>query len=143
MNDEELKTLINATAAAKASAQVGAWIDCAAAIQAALPTRPYRRRVTSVEMYAELGPALAQSVMTKLDAISAASRAVRDATSWIVPANGGIDLGHPDTRAMIDQLTQPTTPAGFTPAEAAALKGLAERKPTVTHQDCRRAWKAS
>lgn len=138
MTDAELKSLINENKAAKGFALIGAWNNCAAAVQPLLPSIPHPTRITSIDLYARVGAAVASSVLAKLDALSAASRAVKDSTSWLVPANGGIDLGHPGTRAMIDQLA--TVPGGFTAEEAATLKGLAERKPVVTAEDCRRAW---
>ena len=138
MTDAELYVLIDGNATAKSFAQAGAWNNCADAVRAVLPSVPQPTRITSIDVYAKLGATVAASVLTKLDTLSAASRAVKDSTSWLIPANGGIDLGHAGTRGMIDYLA--TVPGGFTAEEAAALKRLAERKPDVSAEDCRRAW---
>lgn len=72
-------------------------------------------------LLARLGASVGASVLDKLDAAKASSPAIRWAFAFIVSAEG-IDVGHAETRAMLDQLAS----AGvLTAAEADAIKTLA------------------
>ena len=61
--------------------------------------------------------------MDKLEAASASSSTVKWAL-YSIKGETGIDLGHPNTRAQIDQLVAGSV---LTQAEGDALKALAER----------------
>lgn len=77
------------------------------------------RMVTARAILADCG-ALAPSILDKLEAASASNSSVKWAVRFL-QQEGGIDVGHPTTQAMIDQLTGPL----FTPEEGAALKSMA------------------
>ena len=140
MDDAALKSIINANARAKAYAMVGAWNDCAAEIQSQLPMEPVPTVVNEKGIYWALGDTMADSIFGKLDALANATGKIslQKTAQWLVPANEGVDLGEPQVRAKIDFLA--TVQGGFTAQEAAALKGIAERKPLITNVECQKAW---
>jgi hypothetical protein len=69
-------------------------------------------------LYTELGQEMAESILQKIAAYTPLARV----NSWLAPNQAGIDIGHPRSIAMIEQLV-----AGgiLTQAEGDAVKGLA------------------
>lgn len=79
------------------------------------------RMITGRAILAECG-VHGPAILDKLEAAAASNSAVKWAVTFL-KQDAGIDIGHPATRAMIDQMTG----AVFTAAEAAALKALASQ----------------
>ena len=78
------------------------------------------RFVTARTVLAEIGPGGAV-ILDKLEAVAAVSSPVKWAMRFITQ-DSGIDIGHPGTQGMIDQLVAGNA---LTADEGAALKGLA------------------
>lgn len=78
------------------------------------------RMVTARAILAECG-GFAASILDKLEAASASNSAVKWAVRFL-QQDAGIDIGHPVTQAMIDQLITGTV---LTAGEGAALKSMA------------------
>lgn len=80
------------------------------------------RFVTDRTLYAELGPELAETILTKM--AGADNPMVTRALRWI-ETRDGLDVGHPTARAMLDLLEQSGL---FTEQEALAIKAMAAIK---------------
>lgn len=78
-----------------------------------------------------LGPTEGAAVLDALDGLRAVSSPVKWA--WLLLERGELDVGLQSVRSQIDALT----PAVFTPAQAAAIKALAERPEIVSEFDVR------
>lgn len=78
-----------------------------------------------------LGPTEGAAVLDALDGLRAVSSPVKWA--WLLLERGELDVGLQSVRSQIDALT----PAVFTPAQAAAIKALAERPELVSEFDVR------
>lgn len=78
-----------------------------------------------------LGPTGGAAVLDALDGLRAVSSPVKWA--WLLLERGELDVGLQSVRSQIDALT----PAVFTPAQAAAIKALAERPEPVSEFDVR------
>lgn len=103
--------------------------------------RVVSRNITERDILAEYadGPVSGDAVLRKIEAFAASAHplasVVRRASGWLAPGIG-IDIGHPSTRALIDQLAQ----GGVISAdEAAKLKALAVVPDPVSELDVRRA----
>ncbi len=79
------------------------------------------RFVTDRTLYAELGPEVAETILTKM--AQADNPMVTRALRWI-ETRDGLDVGHPTTQAMLDSLQGGL----FDEQEAAAIKSLAAIK---------------
>jgi hypothetical protein len=138
MTDQQLRDAIAADPAAKALADSGDDAGCAARLAAALPPAVATTYVNERGIFAAFtNPADAEAVMKGLEAVAQSNPVVRRALAWLAPNNGGIDLGHPGVRAMLDQLR---AGGALTPAAVATLKALAERPAAVKADDVSRAW---
>lgn len=83
-------------------------------------TRLIDRYIDAVGLMAELGTATGAAVLGKLDAAQAAVPALK----WAMIAlqsDRGINVGHPETQAMLDDLAQANV---LTQAEADSVKAL-------------------
>lgn len=69
-------------------------------------------------------PADAETFMVGLEAAAESNPVVERALKWLEPAQGGIDVGHPTTRAMLDSLV---TAGAITSQSAALVKAAGER----------------
>lgn len=78
------------------------------------------RLVTARTLLAELNPTTAAAILDKLEAASAGNAVIKWAMKFLT-ADPGLDIGHPNTLAMLDQLVAANV---ITAADAAALKGL-------------------
>lgn len=91
---------------------------------------------TERALFAELGPLVGESIMSKLESFAATgnsgSSVVARGLRWLQPANGGLDFQNADVRMMLAGLQV----AGILTAdELAALNRLGTRPGTVTvHQ---------
>lgn len=85
------------------------------------------RFVTARAMLAELGPDLAATIIGKLEAAGAGSLSLRLALEAVrtYGDGGGLDVGHPYTRAMLDHLASAGGGNILTADEAAAVKAMA------------------
>lgn len=96
--------------------------DAAAALHAVTATRAREYHATARSLMADLGPAAADAILAALEAAAPGNRIVARSLTLIAPAEGGIDLAHPETQAQLDGLQA----AGvLTAAQVTALKGLA------------------
>lgn len=82
-----------------------------------------------IEIMARLGPTTASTILDKLDAAAAVNSALRRAMRAI-QSDRGIDLGHPQTRVMLDQFVPAMV---LTEQESSLLKGLAERPSSLAY----------
>ena len=97
----------------------------AAKLNAVDVTVPYSRRVTIRDMLADLGATETAETLKALHAADDPNGLLSLAIEMLgeYGDGGGLDIGHPNTRATIDQLEA----AGvLTADQAAAIKGLAE-----------------
>lgn len=123
MTDEQLRTLGAAIAADPALAALPATSDGAWAIAEALNEvvgqAPASRMVNARHVLAELGAAGA-AALDKLEAAAASNSVVKWAVRFL--DSQGLDIGHPMSQSMLDQLAQANV---LTRTEADALKALA------------------
>lgn len=128
-------------AAILASSQLRTWIEegnddaVAAALTASASPVPTGELITERSMFASLGPAMAQSVLSTLAAWAAsnesdAARVVERGLQWLHPESGGIDLQHPDVRDLLYGLQVANV---LTTAQYTALMSLGVRPDRVTH----------
>lgn len=83
----------------------------------------YERMVSARGVMRDLGATQGSAILDKLEAAAGYSPPVKWALHFL-KQDGGLDVGAQSTRDAIDGLAQA---GALTPAEAAALKGLAER----------------
>lgn len=140
MTDDELYEAIQADRSAKAFAGSGAYADCATAVAATLPPVLVDVYIDRRGIYAAFGPTDGLSIVGGIKAAAASESpfapVIAEALTWLSPAEGGVNLGHPGTRAMLDALA---AAGAITSDHAADLKALAERPATVTHEQVSRA----
>lgn len=117
MNFGALKTLIDSAPANAGLSDV----DVAAWCNALSVTRQIEFMFTVRTAMSSLGPVLADSVLTKLEAAATQNQILERTLNMMQPSEGGIDLGHPATRAQIDALVLGSV---LTQVEADALKEL-------------------
>lgn len=98
-------------------------------LNAASGVRVVEDYCNEIEIMARLGPATGATILDKLDTAALANSPLKRAMRAI-QSDRGIDLGHTETRAMIDQLV-----AGMvlTSQEGTLLKGLAERPSSIAY----------
>lgn len=93
-----------------------------AALQSATVTRLRAYRATTRSLMADLGPTLADTILGKLETAAPTNKVIERTLKLLTPAEGGVDLGHPVTRAQMDALAGTV----LTASEVAALKALGE-----------------
>lgn len=76
-------------------------------------------------LYAQLGPAMAESILQTLEAVGQADPVVKRALKWLEPAQGGLDMGSPHVRGMVAQLQALEI---LTAEQATALLSLATER---------------
>lgn len=81
------------------------------------------RFVNERTLYGELGLAVGEEILQRLDAAAAADAVIARVRGWFAPSAGGVDVGMASTRAMLDQLQ-----AGgvLTADQVTAIKAMAE-----------------
>lgn len=79
------------------------------------------RFVTARTVLAECGPTAGSAILDKLDAAKASSSALKWAMGFL-SQDSGLDIGHPTSQAMVDQLV---TAGVLTASEGSAVKNLA------------------
>ncbi len=84
---------------------------------------PGSKLITSRTLYADLGPAAAETILQKLEAAGAANPVVKRVLGWLLPSEAGVDITHSSTRDQIDALVSASV---LSLSEGAALKGLGE-----------------
>lgn len=87
------------------------------------------RMITTRTVIAELGIETAGGLLAKLEVAAtnappAVATALREIQAFLQPQGGGIDIGDPKTRLLIDGLQQ----VGFTADELAQVKALGETR---------------
>jgi hypothetical protein len=102
--------------------------EVAATLNSQTVTRTVSRFVNYRTMLADLGPEITLTVKGKIEAAAEVNPLLALIAPMLMPEAGGIDVGHPGTRAQIDALV-----AGglFTADEATALKGMGEETITI------------
>lgn len=100
MDYAKLRQLIDSDPAnaARTDAEVLAWLTTPSITKA----MPYE--ATTRTLMADLGPALADSILKKLEAAAASNSVVARALKLLDPAQGGLDLAHAATRAQLQAL---------------------------------------
>lgn len=143
-----LKTLIDATPAAKAKADAGDHAGCAAVLNEPTESIPKAYRITTRGVMDVLGAQRGTAVLDALEAAGAQVPVYRRVYKMIEQlADGGVDLSHADAPALLASMVQ----AGIaTQAEADTLLALAREScglarkqlgSDVTHRDVREAMK--
>jgi len=119
MDYAALKALISTmpNEAAAADAEVLTWLTTPSVTRA----MPYDATVRS--LMADLGPTLADSLLTKLEGAAAGNSIVKRALALLDPAQGGLDLAHPNTRAQLQALV----PGVLAQSDVDALLALSDR----------------
>ena len=142
MNGEQIR------AAILADQQLRAWIEQGDDQAVAESLTPQASPVPTGELYTEralfaaLGPVMAESIMSKLEAFASSgnsgSSIISRGLRWMQPANGGIDFQNADVKAMLaglhvagilnaDELSSlnllGTTPGSISAADVGAAVG--------------------
>lgn len=99
--------------------------EVAASLNAADRTLVVTTFATWRKLLADLGPTATPTIKGKIEAAAESNAAVAMTLDMLAEygEGGGLDLGHANTRAVIDQLA---TVEVLTADEAAAIKGVAE-----------------
>lgn len=109
--------------------------QAAVVLSQVLPKQPTGELYTERSMFAELGPAMAESILATLGAWSASNESdaadiIERALSWLQPESGGIDFQHQEVQAMLTGLQV----AGvLSVQQLSALQQLGLRPVAVTH----------
>jgi hypothetical protein len=145
MTPEAIRAAILADPQLRAHIEAGNDQAVAEALTPQATPVPTGELYTERALFAELGPLVGESIMSKLESFAATgnsgSSLVARGLRWLQPANGGLDFQHADVRLMLAGLQV----AGIlTNDELAALNRLGTRPGTVTvHQvgDAVAAWR--
>lgn len=81
------------------------------------------RFVNERTLYGELGLAMGEEILQRLDAAAAADAVIARVRGWFAPSAGGVDVGLAATRAMLDQLQADSV---LTADQVTAIKAMAE-----------------
>ncbi len=133
MTPEEIRATI------LADPQLRQWIeagnDQAVADQLSLsaPRVPTGELYTERAIFAELGPIMAEAVLSKLEQFASTgnsgSSVVKRGLQWLKPNEGGLDFQNPDVKQLLTGLTV----AGvLTPDELTAMSALGMRPGSVS-----------
>jgi hypothetical protein len=145
MTPEAIRAAILADPQLRAHIEAGNDQAVAKALTPQATPVPTGELYTERALFAELGPLVGESIMSKLESFAATgnsgSSLVARGLRWLQPANGGLDFQNADVRLMLAGLQV----AGIlTNDELAALNRLGTRPGTVTvHQvgDAVAAWR--
>lgn len=142
MTDNELHDAIAANPAAKALADAGDDAGCARLMADALPPTLVPCYLNERGIFATfVDPADAEAVMQGLEAAAGSESPLapilKRAIVWLRPTNGGIDMGNPSTRVVLDALQ---AAGALTPEAVATLKATAETPAIVTADQVSAAW---
>lgn len=145
MTPEAIRAAILADPQLRAHIEAGNDQAVAEALTPQATPVPTGELYTERALFAELGPLVGESIMSKLESFAATgnsgSSLVARGLRWLQPANGGLDFQNADVRLMLAGLQV----AGIlTNDELAALNRLGTRPGTVTvHQvgDAVAAWR--
>lgn len=140
MTPAELKTLIEADAAALALFEAGNDAACAVRCSVIAP-KVYRETIlTERGLYVVLGATMAETILQKLAGFAATnatqSPIIARVLDWLKPNNGGVDFGDPQTLGLVRLLTQGQL---FTAEEYAAISAIALVPQTITEAQIERA----
>ena len=133
MTPEQIRAAILADPQLRAAIEAGNDQAVADALTPQATPVPTGELYTERALFAELGPLVGESVMSKLESFAATgnsgSSLVARGLRWLQPANGGLDFQNADVRLMLAGLQV----AGIlTVDEVAALNRLGTRPGTVT-----------
>ena len=132
MTIDELKLLIDNDTQAKDYADAGDYISCAercmeiANGEIRTPTMVTSRGIVA----AFSDPTEGETVMQIFEQAAIQNPVLKRALTWLEPANGGVDIGAPATRALLDSLA---TLNIITSAQTEILKALAVFPPEISH----------
>lgn len=133
MSPTELRALIESDQQALALARSGAADLCAARCMVIAPKIRASKTLTERGLYQELGPAVAETILQKLEGYAVAGAAysaiVKRFLKWLEPSNEGVDFGLQSTLDMAGLLYQGGL---LTVEEYTAIDGLSKASPTIT-----------
>ena len=148
MTDQEIHDAIAADVTAMALADAGNDVGCAERLRMSLPREIRPTLITERGVYAAFpDPAAAYAVMEGLKAVALGNPGAvppippnpsfARVLGWMDPSQGGVDVGNPTVRGMLDQLE-----AGgvIAPVANETIKKLAESPASVSTDDVSRAW---
>lgn len=108
MTDEQIRAAILADPQLRAAIEFGndqAVADALSAVAARIPTGEL---YTERSLFAELGPVMGESVLSKLEQFATSGNSgasvVARGLRWLQPANGGLDFQHLGVRQMLTGL---------------------------------------
>jgi len=102
--------------------------DAAIALNAVDQSVTFENHVTAAKLMAELGGVAGAAILEKLEGVAATVPAVKWAMKFM--ERDGIDVGHAETRAMLDSLV-----GVLTQVEADAVKALGEKVVSRAEQE--------
>jgi hypothetical protein len=142
MTDDELHDLIAADPDAKAKADAGDDIATALRSTELAPSVVQEYWVTERGIFAAFAdPIEGETVLQTLEAVAQSESLfapiIKRALKWLTPSNGGINVGHPGLRILLDQLVAAKV---FSSDQVGTIKALAEVKQVVSPDAVSRAW---
>lgn len=142
MTPDEIRTAILADPQLRTLAEAGNDDGVARELSTRASGVPSGELYTERSMFAELGPVVADSILSKLEQFAASGNSggsvVARGLKWLQPNNGGLDFQHP---SLVQMLAGLHVAGVITADELAALRGLGLRPQTITHQQVSRALK--
>lgn len=141
MTDHELHDLINGDPAAKALADAGDDSGCAARVSAIAARVTVSTLITERTVFAAFtSPFQGEEVLQRLEIAALSNAVVARAIRWLKPGEGGLDIGHHSTRAMLDALQGAEV---LTAEQVMVIKALGEQPQAIHHLDVARVWRGS
>lgn len=133
MTPDEIRSIILANADLKAYAAIGDDNSIAKMIGDFLPRIATGELITERSLFAELGPVVADTIMTKLEAFAQSgmpgSSLMNRGLRWLTPQAGGVDFQNADVLAMLNGLVATNV---LSQNEFDLLSKLGTRKATIS-----------
>lgn len=136
MNAEQIRAAILSDPLLRALVESGDDQTLADALSKIAPRIQTGELCTERTIFAALGPAMADSVMIKLESFASSGRPgasmMARGLKWLAPAEGGVDFQHPDLKAMLNGLVADGV---LTEDEFLELMKLGTRPDAITVDD--------
>jgi hypothetical protein len=132
MTIDEIRATILASPELRAHVAAGDDQSLADALADILPRIPTRELMTERSLFAKLGPIVADTILSKLEAFSTTgmpgASVMARGLKWLVPQAGGVDFQHPALLALLEGLVAANT---LTQEEFIALSELGTERQTL------------
>jgi len=140
MNAQQIRLLILANPQLRAMVEAGEDERLGEALLEVAPRIATGELFTERAIFAALGPVMADSILTKLEAFAKSSMPgssmVARGIRWLSPAEGGVDFQHPALRALLEGLV---TQGILTQEEFESLALLGTKRATIASDELREA----